>query len=80
MKGAVIGLWIACLAAFVLPAGMWWASAGRTLFVGLLVVHALEFVVFLPKLRAAGGSLGHHFVQTLIFGIVHVRGLAPRTA
>lgn len=80
MKGMVIGLWIACLAAFVLPAGMWWASAGRTLFFALLVVHAIEFAVFLPKLRAAGGSLGHHFVQVMLFGIVHVRSLAPRPA
>ncbi|RIL00301.1 MAG: hypothetical protein DCC71_18740 [Proteobacteria bacterium] len=76
MKAIVLVLWVACLAAFALPEHLWWASAGRMLFFGLIVVHAVEFALFLPKLRAAGGSLGHHFVQVMLFGIVHVRSLA----
>ena len=42
----------------------------------LLIVHAIECLVFLPRLRAAGGSLGHHLVQTLLFGFLHVRAPA----
>ena len=35
--------------------------------------------MFLPKLRAAGGSLGHHLVQTMLFGILHARNLDEGT-
>lgn len=78
LKLAVAALWIACLAAFLLPDTSPLATPGRRLFVALVVVHAIECLVFLPRLRAAGGSLGHHLVQTMLFGIVHVRTLGPR--
>lgn len=77
MKFVLIALWLACAAAFVMPETQW-SSMGRRLFVGLVVVHAIEAAVFLPRLRAAGGSLGSHVVQTLLFGFVHLRTL-PRT-
>lgn len=76
MKAAVAVLWIVSLVLFFLPD---WNGPGRFLFPALLVVHAIEAVVFLPRLRAAGGSLGSHVVQTLLFGFVHLRTL-PRTA
>lgn len=78
LKGILIGLWIACAAAFALPDDSLWATPGRWLFAGLLVVHAVECVAFLPRLRAAGGSLAHHLVQTLLFGIVHLRTLGAK--
>ena len=74
MKAAVIALWIACVAAFFLPEStftLW----GQRLFWGLVIVHAIECVVFLPKLRRAGGSLGNHLLQTMLFGILHARNL-----
>lgn len=76
MKLAVLVLWIACAAAFVLPESGW-TRPGQLLFLGLVVVHAVEFLIFLPRLRRAGGSLGRHFVQTMLFGVVHLRGLQP---
>ena len=74
VKPALIVLWIACFVSLFLPESslvVW----GQRLFWGLLIVHAIECVVFLPKLRAAGGSLGHHLVQTMLFGILHARNL-----
>jgi uncharacterized protein YhhL (DUF1145 family) len=74
LKPALVVLWIACALAFVLPESGW-TGPGQMLFIGLVVVHAIEFLVFLPKLRSAGGSLGHHFVQTMLFGFIHLRGV-----
>ncbi len=76
-KTAVAVIWVLCLAAFV-GGDARIASFGRMLFFVLLVAHAVECVFFLPKLRAARGDLGSHLVQTLIFGITHVRSLEER--
>jgi uncharacterized protein YhhL (DUF1145 family) len=80
MKVAVLVLWAACIAAFFLPATSSLAVPGQRLFWGLLIVHAIECVVFLPKLRRAGGSLAHHLVQTMLFGILHARNVGSETA
>lgn len=66
-------VWALCLASFfgTSPA----ADVGRILFWVLVVVHGVECVIFLPRLRAAPGSLGGHLVQTFFFGILHVREL-----
>ena len=74
MKAVVIALWIACIACFFLPESSL-TSMGQRLFFGLVIVHAIECVVFLPKLRRAGGSLGSHLAQTMIFGLFYARGL-----
>ena len=84
MKALLVALWIACYDRPV-PAGDIdrWCGPGQRLFWGLVIVHAIECVVFLPKLRAAGGSLGNHLVQTMLFGILHARNLgeaAPPSA
>ena len=73
-------VWIAAARSFFLPETAPWASTGRLLFGTLLAVHAIETVVFLPRLRAAGGSLANHVIQTLLFGLLHVgplRNQAP---
>ena len=44
---------------------------GRVVFGLLVVAHVVEFAVFLPTLRKAPGSLGHHFAQTMLFGVLH---------
>ncbi len=71
-KVIVAVVWIAAARAFFLPETAPWASTGRMLFGTLLAVHAVETLVFLPRLRAAGGSLAHHVIQTLLFGLLHV--------
>ena len=80
MKFAVLVLWAACLAAFFLPATSPLAVPGQRLFWGLVIVHAIECVVFLPRLRRAGGSLAHHLVQTMIFGMFHARSVGGAAA
>jgi uncharacterized protein YhhL (DUF1145 family) len=80
MKNAVLVLWAACIAAFFLPATSSLAVPGQRLFWGLVIVHAIECIVFLPKLRRAGGSLAHHLVQTMIFGVFHARSVGNAQA
>jgi uncharacterized protein YhhL (DUF1145 family) len=75
VKAIVIGLWVACIAAFFLPATSTLAFVGQRLFWGLVIVHAIECVVFLPKLRRAGGSLANHLAQTMVFGFFYARDL-----
>jgi hypothetical protein len=81
-KAALGVIWVLCAASFLVGGESSAAGVGRLLFFVLLAAHAVECVFFLPKLRAAPGGLGGHLLQTLIFGILHVRGLeggeAPR--
>jgi len=71
--------WIASAWAFLLPASHAWSATGRSVFLLMLGVHAVEAVAFLPRLRAAGGSLAGHVARTLLFGLLHV-GPLPREA
>ena len=80
MSGAKRGLfaiWLLAALAFAGPADSALASAGRRVFWVLVVVHAIECVVFFPRLRRAPGSLGRHLMQTFLYGILHVRELPP---
>lgn len=70
----LIGVWIALAACFFVPLGTL-GTIGRWAFGLMLLAHLAEFTVFRSRLEAAGGSLGHHFVQMLLFGILHVRSL-----
>ncbi len=72
-KIAVALTWLFGLGAFFFAtpdsvAGMW----GPRILMFLVIAHAIECVVFLPKLRKRSGSLGANLVQTMLFGIVHV--------
>ena len=49
----------------------WVATAGHVVFWVTLAAHLAEFVVKRPVMEAAGGSMGHHFMQTLIYGLFH---------
>jgi uncharacterized protein YhhL (DUF1145 family) len=66
----VVGIvWVYCALCFFAPLPL--AGTGRLLFWGLLIIHAVECVVFLPRMRAAGGSLGQHIVQVMLWGVVY---------
>lgn len=71
-------IWLLALAAVVLPIVHPLATVGRWLFWLLLAAHLIECAVFWPRLRKAPGSLLGHVVNTLLFGIVHVKSL-PRS-
>ena len=48
-------------------------------FLALLGAHLLEFALKKDVMRAAGGSMGNHFIQTMLFGFVHWRPLQRKT-
>ena len=71
---ALVGLvWVLCVAAFLMPPDWTAASLGRSLFWLLVVVHAIECVVFLSTLKRAPGPLSAHLVQTMLYGLFHLR-------
>jgi len=78
-KLLLVGVWILCLAAVLLGGGGWFLTLCRKVFWVMLVVHGIECIVFLGRLRQAPGSLVGQLAQTLLFGFVHVREL-PRAA
>lgn len=69
-KQSVWVLWIASILAMFLASG-WIATIGSWVFWLLIVVHFIEFVVHLSLFKQAGGSMFHHFVQTMIYGLFH---------
>jgi len=72
-KWVVLGAWVLGALSFLGPRELGLVSFGRTIFWLLVVVHAIECLVFLPRLRRAPGSLASHLRQTFLFGILHVR-------
>ena len=75
-KALTLAIWGICAASFfVAPEGSALARWGPVVFWVMGAAHVLEALVFLPRLRAAEGSLGSHLLQTLLFGMFHVRSL-----
>ena len=72
-KIVLLSIWAYCLACFVLPLPL--STMGRYVAGIMLLIHVLEFAVNLKLFRRADGSLGHHFVQTLTFGILHIKSV-----
>lgn len=73
-KQGVWVIWIGSAAAAVFGGG-WVSVVGQWLFGVTAVVHAIEFAVKRPIFERAGGSMGHHFVQTMIYGLFHWKPL-----
>lgn len=81
LKIVLLVVWVACSAAFFVDSPATLARAGRATFVLMALAHAVEFAVFRERFQRAGGSLGRHFLQTLIFGFLHIREVrAPQSA
>ncbi|MAE94223.1 MAG: hypothetical protein CL910_06140 [Deltaproteobacteria bacterium] len=74
MKQSVWVIWLGATAAIVWGSG-WVSTTGHVVFWGTLAAHVVEFVIKRPVMEAAGGSMGHHFVQTLIYGLFHWKPL-----
>lgn len=73
-KKILLGVWIFAALSFLPPfAGMGIAPLGRNLFGLLLVIHAIECVVFLGTLRSTGRPLANELLKTLVFGVLHYR-------
>ena len=63
-------IWIGSLLAIFLGSG-WVVTAGHVVFWVTLVAHVVECFMNLDLFRRAGGSMTHHIVQTLIYGLFH---------
>ena len=77
LKYGVWGIWLGSVAAAAWGSG-WVATAGLVVFWLTLGAHVVEFFVKRPVMEQAGGSLGAHFVQTLIYGFFHWKPLEDR--
>jgi hypothetical protein len=77
MKYSVWAIWIGGAAAILLGSG-WVATLGHLVFWLTLAAHVVEFLVKRPLFERAGGSMGHHFVQTLIYGLFHWKPIEDR--
>ena len=73
-KQSVWVLWIGCLLAMFVGGGLV-ATIGRVVFWLLVLAHLAEFVMKRDVMARAGGSMGHHFVQTMIYGLFHWKPL-----
>ena len=73
-KNAVWVLYIAAVLAMLLSDGGL-ATAGLWVLIVLAVVHFAEFVAKRDVMARAGGSMGNHFVQTMIYGFLHWKPL-----
>ncbi len=70
MKHSVWLIWFGSLAAILRGEG-WVVTAGHFALWGTLAAHLAEFVVKRGVMERAGGSMGNHFVQTMIYGLFH---------
>jgi hypothetical protein len=77
MKQSVWVVWLGSAAAILFGTG-WLSTGGHVVFWSMLAAHLIEFLVKRPVMEAAGGSMGHHFVQTLIYGLFHWKPLEDR--
>lgn len=78
-KQSVWLIWIGSALAMLLGSG-WVATVGQWLFGLTFVAHIVEFIIKRDLFERVGGSMGHHFVQTLIYGLFHWRPLEEQEA
>ena len=75
-KVAVLAVWLWGLASFITPGSVPAPDIGKLVFLGLLGVHVGEAFAFGKGLvKEAGGTLGSHIWQLLVFGYLHVMGV-----
>jgi uncharacterized protein YhhL (DUF1145 family) len=74
MKQSVLVMWFVLLAGMIFGSGGL-ATAANFGFAAIAIVHVIEFLVKKSVLEKAGGSMGHHFLQTLIYGLFHWKPL-----
>ena len=76
MKRGLFAVWVVALICFVPPfSSIAIAPLGRNIAGLLLVVHAIECIVFLGTLRASGRPLANEIAQTMLYGVLHYREL-----
>jgi hypothetical protein len=73
-KYGVWVIWVGSALAILLGSGGV-AIAGHVALWSTLAIHVVEFAVKRPVMARAGGSMAHHFLQTLIYGLFHWKPL-----
>ena len=73
-KRVVLVVWVACVLLMLFVGGLA-GTIGTVVFWALVLAHLGEFVVKRGVMAKAGGSMGHHFVQTLLYGLFHWKPL-----
>ena len=51
------------------------ATVAKWVLILVFAAHFVEFVVKRDVMTKAGGSMGNHFVQTMIYGLFHWKPL-----
>jgi hypothetical protein len=74
MKYSVWLVWCGSVAAILLGAG-WVSIAGHLALWLTLAAHFAEFLVKRDVMEKAGGSMAHHFLQTMLYGLFHWKPL-----
>ena len=69
-KYSVWVLWLGSIAAMLFGQG-WVANVGGGAFLLTAVAHLVEFLANRSLFQKEGGSMVHHFVQTMIYGLFH---------
>jgi uncharacterized protein YhhL (DUF1145 family) len=65
--------WVVTALSFLVPGSGAVLTTLRAVFLITLAAHALEFLVFGRGLPRHGGTMGHHFVQVMLYGFFHIR-------
>jgi hypothetical protein len=73
-KNSVWVLYFGCALAMLLTDG-WMVTVARWALSLTFAAHLIEFVVKRDVMAKAGGSMGGHFVQTMIYGLFHWKPL-----
>ncbi len=73
----LIPVWLFAIACLFASSQALVFTLGRWTFWLMLAAHVVESLLFLPRLRAAGGPLGPHLVRTMVFGMFYVQTLPP---
>ncbi|MFP6662942.1 MAG: hypothetical protein VCC00_01905 [Deltaproteobacteria bacterium] len=77
MSNAKNSVWVLYLvsALAMLFADGWMVTAARWVLGLTFTAHFIEFFVKRSVMEKAGGSMGGHFVQTMIYGLFHWKPL-----
>lgn len=78
-KTVVLVIWAICVVAMTFLSGVI-STIGAAFFWLMVVAHVVEFVLKKSVLEKAGGSMGHHFVQTMLYGLFHWKPLEEAQA
>lgn len=79
MKNSVWIIWIGSLLSMLLGSG-WVMTTGQIVFGLTFGAHLVEFFVNRSLFEKAGGSMGNHFVQTMIYGLFYWQPIKERLA